>query len=355
MVHPGPDFSVHDLFTGWYEAFRELGVEVAPYALNDRLVFFSRALMPEIADGKDAHDEFGLPIVKQAMTQDQAFSAAMEGLSHALLTFWPDVVMFVSGFFTTAGVFALLRMRNFKIVILHSESPYQDDAQLMRAEMADLNLLNDPANLDKFDALGVPAVYMPHAYRPAVHYPRRGPVSPELAADLTFIGTAFKSRIEFFSRLDLTGIDVLLGGNEWGKLSEDHPLAKFVGTGVGTEADCVDNPQAAELYRHAKLGINFYRRESEPEHEHDIAVAMGPREVEMAACGLFFLRDPRAEGDGVLASLPTFATPEDASEQIRWWLCHDRERKKAASLAREAIADRTFANNAKRLLKLLED
>lgn len=39
MVHPGPDFSVHDLdvFTGWQEAFQELGVEVAAYNLNDRL------------------------------------------------------------------------------------------------------------------------------------------------------------------------------------------------------------------------------------------------------------------------------------------------------------------------------
>ena len=36
MVHPGPDFSVHDLdvFTGWREAFEELGIEVAAY--NDK-------------------------------------------------------------------------------------------------------------------------------------------------------------------------------------------------------------------------------------------------------------------------------------------------------------------------------
>lgn len=33
LVHPlpGPDFSVHDVITGWHEAFRELGTEVAVY------------------------------------------------------------------------------------------------------------------------------------------------------------------------------------------------------------------------------------------------------------------------------------------------------------------------------------
>lgn len=38
MVHPlsGPDFSVHDVFTGWREALQELGAEVAVYNTNDR-------------------------------------------------------------------------------------------------------------------------------------------------------------------------------------------------------------------------------------------------------------------------------------------------------------------------------
>jgi hypothetical protein len=36
IVHPGPDFSVHDLgvYTGWVEGLRELGCEVALYNLN---------------------------------------------------------------------------------------------------------------------------------------------------------------------------------------------------------------------------------------------------------------------------------------------------------------------------------
>jgi hypothetical protein len=74
----------------------------------------------------------------------------------------------------------------------------------------------------------------------------------------------------------------------------------------------------------------------------------------MAAIGLPFLRDPRGEGDEVLPMLPRFDSPDEASELARWWAEHDGLRAEAARQAREAIADRTFANNAARLLQLLE-
>lgn len=245
-----------------------------------------------------------------------------------------------------------MRLRNFKTVILHTESPYQDDEQLERGSLADLNLLNDPVNIEAFRQVG-PAQYMPHAYRPALHHSRTGPLDPAKASDLCFIGTAFKSRIEFFEAMDLDGIDLLLGGNDWGSVTPESQLAPFIGSGLGNP-DCVDNAQTAELYRHAKTGINFYRREAEESWGGE-AWAMGPREVEMAACQLPFIRDPRGEGDEVLPMLPVFSSPEEASEKLRWLLGHDPEREKLGRLAREAIADRTFENNARRFLKLVED
>lgn len=321
-----------------------------------RLVFFSRALLPEIdpATGKEATDEYGLRIVRQAVTQEQAITMAMEGLTHSLYTFGPDVVLFVSAFFTQEKMFKLIRARGHKIAILHTESPYQDDEQALRGQLAHLNLLNDPANLDMFRVLGAPAVYMPHAYRPSVHYPRSGPLQNDLAADLTFVGTAFESRIAFFEAMKLGGLDVLIAGNDWGKLPETSPVAKYVATGAGNEADCVENERTAELYRHARCGINFYRREGEDTHADDVAIAMGPREVEMAACGLFYLRDPRSEGDELLPMLPRFSGPGDASDKLRWYLSRDDLRQESALKARIAIQDRTFRNNARRLLAMLD-
>ena len=69
---------------------------------------------------------------------------------------------------------------------------------------------------------------------------------------------------------------------------------------------------------------------------------------------MFYLRDPRAEGDEVLDMFPTFARKKPGSNCAGGSVMN-YERAEAALKAREAIADRTFTSNAKRLLKLLED
>jgi hypothetical protein len=168
----------------------------------------------------------------------------------------------------------------------------------------------------------------------------------EYRSDFAFVGTGFKSRIEFFEQLDLSGLDVLLGGN-WSFLEPGSPLAKHVAHDL---AECLDNRKTADVYRSARAGLNLYRREAQTA---DLVqgLAMGPREVEMAACGLFFARDPRPEGDELLPMLPTFTSPGEASEILRWWLAHDDFRAQAANAAREAVEDRTFKNHAAALLR----
>ena len=81
---------------------------------------------------------------------------------------------------------------------------------------------------------------------------------------------------------------------------------------------------------------------------------MGPREVELAACGSFFLREPRPEGDDLFPMLPTFTEPGDFGDQLRWWLSNEGPRLNAALAAQAAIADRTFTNTAARLLRLVD-
>jgi hypothetical protein len=51
--------------------------------------------------------------------------------------------------------------------------------------------------------------------------------------------------------------------------------------------------------------------------------------------------------------LPTFTDPGDFGDQLRWWLAHDTERAEASRLARLAVADRTFTNNAAQMLRRL--
>jgi hypothetical protein len=342
VVHPGPQFSVHDVYAGWVEALRALGEDVLEFNLDKRIQVYDAALLET-----GTLDDAGHPEVRKAFTREQALAAAVQGITSACYTWWPHVVLGVSAFFLPPWYLDVMRDRGHKVVLLHTESPYQDDEQLKRAAHADLNLLNDPVNIAAYREHG-PAQYMPHGYRPHVHRP--GPVVPELASDFCFVGTGFKSRVGFFEQMNFDGLDVLLAGT-WPDLADDSPLRRYLAGGETVQ--CTGNEETAAIYRSARAGINFYRREAEDTHQGE-GWAMGPREVEMAAAGLFFLRDPRPEGDEVFPMLPRFTGPEDASDQLRWWLARDRQREDAAAAARAAVADRTFEANATRLLQLLD-
>jgi spore maturation protein CgeB len=254
----------------------------------------------------------------------------------------------VSGFFHDGQMLDHARRAyGTRVVALMTEQPYELERELALAAHADLVLLNDPLHIDRFAELA-PTVFAPHAYRPAVHHP--GPPVAALDCDLGFVGTGFGSRRAFFEALHasgrLDGRDVLLAGN-WRGLADDSPLRKWIGT--DDPGHCVDNAQTADLYRSARCGINLYRREAEHEQVTG-GVAMGPREVEMAACGLFFVRDPRPEGDQVLPMLPTFTTPGEAGDLIAWYLDHPDSRRAVADAACAAVADRTFTASAQKLL-----
>jgi spore maturation protein CgeB len=287
------------------------------------------------------------------MSREQAIEQAISGLYSGCYLFQPDIVLVISAFFTPPAMLDVLRSRRHKVVLVHTECPYQDGDQLGRAAHADLNLLNDPVSLPAFRALGIPAEYAPHAYRPAVHKP--GPVVPGLACDLSFVGTGYHSRIDFFETMNLQGLDVLLAGN-WQLLKDRprSPLAKYLSHDIDA---CLTNDEAVKVYNSSRAGINFYRRERDAAHDDAPVldgVAMGPREVEMAAAGCFFLRDPRPEGDEILPMLPVFASSAEAAGKLRWWLARDSQREDAARAAREAIEGRTFTSNAKMLLRLLD-
>jgi glycosyltransferase involved in cell wall biosynthesis len=347
------------VFNGYHRALKTLGVDVKVYDTNHRLSFYAQAHLPDysVPDSELPRDENGEVIrpLKKAYDSEQAMTAAMQGLSHDLYTFWPDVVIFVSAFYTSTATLRVLRARRHKIVIIHTESPYQDDEQLIRAQFADLNLLNDPVNVEEYRALVPNSHYMPHAYDPSVHYPGTGAAE----TDFTFIGTIFKSRKEFFERF-ISNLDmqerasyrIEFGGAGWDNdYMEGSPLLRLLGHDRGT---CVDNTETAAAYRRTRSSLNFYRRESEGEHKGE-GWAMGPREVELAACGVPFLRDPRPESDELFPFLPSFSSPDEAADQLRWLLADEIRREELGQRAREAIEDRTFDNNAKQMLKYLEN
>ena len=331
VVQPGPHFSVADVARGWVKGLKANGVEVVDFNFDDRLNFYAGAHVPK--DGQ---------LVK-AFHPTEAAMLAAKGVEAAVFEFLPDVVVIVSGFFIPPAIYELLRLRGHRVVLVHTESPYEDDRQIHRAALADLNVLNDPTNLDRFEQVA-PSMYLPHCYDPDIHYPR--PAVDGARSDFCFVGTGYDSRAEFFEQVDFYGIDVALAGN-WRNLPPASPLRSYLAHHID---ECCPNEITADLYASTKISANLYRKEAS--HSAD-GWAMGPREVELAAMGVFYLREARGEGDDLLPMLPTFDSPPDFTEKLRWWLAHDDERTEAALKAQAAVADRTFDNVVAQMLTRL--
>jgi spore maturation protein CgeB len=333
-VEPGPQFSVADVHRGWLRAFQQLGCQVVNVNLADRLDLYTQAHLPK--DGQ----------MVRAFNDAGAVHLAAKGIEVAAYECWPDVVFITSGFFVPPAVYQLLRERGHKVVLNHLEEPYEATREMGRAALVDVNIINDPTHLESFRAVNPNTWYLPAAYDPDIHGP--GMVVPDLACDFAFVGTGFDSRVRFFEAVDWAELDVAFAGN-WKETDDDSPLRKFV---VHDLNDCFPNEQTVGLYRSAKVSANLYRKEAlEPRLEQGWAI--GPREVELAACGTFFLREARAEGDELFPMLPTFSDPDEFGELVRWWVSHESARRNTARAAQAAVADRTFVNNAKALLEHL--
>jgi len=305
--------------------------------LQDRIEFYTRA---HVLDDDGGYTK--------AFDEDAALGMAAKGIEVACYEWWPDLIIIVSGFFIPPTTWAVLTQRPHHVVYWATESPYEDDRQARPAELADTVVLNDPTNVDRFRTVHNPNThYLPHSYDPDIHHP--GKRRPSLTCDFGFCGTGFPSRVEFFEAVDWAGVDVKLGGN-WMNLEAGSPLLPFLTDPAG---DCMDNVRTADLYRSARISANLYRKEHS-EGGHSDGWAMGPREVELAACGTFYLREPRPEGDRLFPMLPTFTESDEFSDLLRWWLNHPGRAVEAATQARAAVVDRTFTTTAASLLRLVE-
>ena len=333
VVNPGPNFSVADVARGWARGLADLGVQVRTFELDKLLDYFAYAYTDRNGEIVKAH------------TETEAIQLAAGQIKAACYDWWPDLVIVVSGFFMYPQLVDIMRDRHRHVVLLCTESPYEDEAQLQKAAWYDGVVLNDPTNLDAFaEVCDGPALYAPHAYDPAVHY--RAPAKRH--ADVSWIGTCYPSRAAFLEQVDWSGLDVSFGGN-----FQDCPetITRFVGHDLD---DCVDNDVTAEVYRGSLASFNIYRAETNGQLSDSAdGYSMGPREVEMARCGLWFARQCRPESDEVFPMLPTFSDPQELGDQLRWAIANPEARMMAVERAFAAVEDRTFPNNASALLQAL--
>jgi spore maturation protein CgeB len=248
----------------------------------------------------------------------------------------------------------LFRRAGLKVATILTESPYDDEREILTAGLSDVVWTNERASVATFTPHCPRVYYWQHAHDPARHHPdtQAGDIADAPAHEVVFVATGFWERAEMLSAVNWDGIDFGLYG-AWGLLGSRHPLRKHLRESV------VHNSITAALYRKAKIGLNIHRTSIGwgRNAEHVLgAESMNPRCYELAACGSFFITDYRPEVGEIFGEVvPTFSTPAELEELIRHYLAHGDERARRLAQAQTLIAGHTFDARVADLIRKLEE
>ncbi len=337
LLHPGASWSTADVESGLRYGLTKHGVQVVPYRLDQRIGFAQKWL--HVMWRQKAKLD---PSLEKPKTQDVMYHAGVGALEMAL-RHRVDVVLVVSAMLLHPDVIVLMKRAGLRVVVLFTESPYDEEQELRIASLVDGCWTNERASLPKFAAVNPRAGYLAHAWHPERHFVALDESSDLPRHDVVFVGSGFSERITWFNSIDWTGIDLGLYGT-WKGLG----LKKQVKAAI--RGDQVSNEMAAALYRRAKIGLNLYRvskgwGKGAPRIVH--AESLSPRAYELAACGVFHISEHRAEVREVFGDLvPTFSSPFDAAALIQLWLQDAEGRARIAAALPASVAEASWTHRA---------
>lgn len=374
--------STRDVFMGVLKGLTQNGVGVKSYDVFPRGEFFANFISWFKAENIHVNMLREIPS-PMLLAYEPVFLAAHH--------YEVDTVVFVSPQYLPMDIPRMLKKDGFRTIGIFTECPYEDHIDaVQKAEFFDHCFVSDLYSESYWRPFNPSTHYLPHSYDPDKHFPWWDAPAHKKRYDIdnghqhvVYVGSGFSRRQRYLEAVDWvnpTPIDLKLfgywpflmpsddpsrvvrgpDGNEVNRDDyfegliprEPSPLAPY------TRAAMVDNAFTARIYRGAAIGINIHRTErwnNNPDIliDEGEAYSMGPRGVELAACGLFQIADPRQEIIDVFGdSVPLHDSPESLGRLIRKYLNDPAERVRLARLQHEAIKDRTFANSMRRVLEL---
>lgn len=337
-VHPGASFSTSDVYTGLTEALKRRGHDVQEYRLDWRIADAS-----EIVNWRDRKArraakagkvEYERPV---GGLMPQIIRVASMTLLEATLTVNPHCLLIFSAMYLHPETMLLLRRMGAPTVLILTESPYDDAKQANITPFVNMVFTNERASVRLMERWweqtngqrGARLIeYLPHAYDAEKHLPRHratgmAPLDEDRdtpSHDVVFVGSGFYERQEILQAVDWEGLGVDFGlYGLWPYVGSRNHLRKYLRKGP------VPNETTAALYRQAKIGLNLYRQSvgtSRNATRITGAESLNPRALELAATGTPHLSDWRPEVEEVFANglVPTFKTPQELEEKIRFYL-----------------------------------
>jgi hypothetical protein len=171
------------------------------------------------------------------------------------------------------------------------------------------------ANLEELKRHGCLAVeYLPFGYDPDLFYPPAEPISPELASDLFFAGTADRGRVPFIAAALRAGFKVRLHGIYW----ERYPETR------GASLGQADVPTLRQAIGGCRVALCVVRHENRDGH------AM--RTFELPAVSACMVVEDTPEHREILGpdgeTVRYFRTPQEMAETTRRLLGQPAERER---------------------------
>jgi len=190
--------------------------------------------------------------------------------------------------------------------------------------------------------------FLPTAAARSCCLPYGGPVMPDRARDVAFIGIPTAYRIEILEHLASAGLSLSIAGLGWDRYT--GPLSPMIENGVWTDAS-----QAAGLLKNAKVGINLSADAPDADREN---THISPRVFDVLASGCTLITENVPLAHQTLKGLHyhTF-TNKITAAQVTQAILSDFERETALCLTNRAIVcqDHTFINRAKTIIQTAGD
>lgn len=356
IVAPGATYSTYDIYRNYAAAFKQQGINVTHFNLHNHALYH--------LEGINKYHEGDYPTEQERLMV--AFSRSAREIVLDVLLDKPDVVLFISLFNVPHDILRhLVGLRKeyslrFLMAGIFTECPYLDDTTEQYFRHLDQIYVNDLNSAIKFTSKYPfkKIEYLSHKYDPAIHK-RRNPPS-EYQSDVFFVGTPFPERVEMFSRIDWSGINLKIIGPYWSNFVNGLPLEQYVTDGF------IDNNITALFYNGTKIAVNIHRQTREfgftlekfdTIDEDAESYSMGPRILESVACGAFVLTTPRQEIYDVFGdAMAVFENDREFEERVRYYLQHESERIDMANRCYEILHSTgyTYGNASRNILSTLD-
>ena len=293
----------------------------------------------------------------QGLTAEVTVTDVRQNLVELAAVKRPDLVLVLDGMDLPLDQIGALRASGIRTAIWLTDDPYYTDFTVKIVTHYDYVFTLERNCIDFYRGLGCAEVhYLPFgAYRD--HY-RPTLTRSTVNRDISFIGSAYWNRVEFFRPImpELMTFNTIINGIWWDRLPEAPLYGERIQIGKWM------TPQETALtYSGSKIVINLHRSHIDDVVNNNTllipAASPNPRTFEIAASGTLQLCDARED----LASfykpgeeIETFSNPQEMMDKIRFYLSHEEERRTIALRALErTLKDHTYNKRVNQLLTVI--